>query len=381
MQLQIKTAALKFLKGKNSPGRCIKASAVLLAFTLQAAAQQKNTLPSFSVSSGTPLLLQTPSTGAVVAHGGNYAVPLPDGRTLWLLNNLWAGELKPDGQSAVWGIVDGAAAFTPSTSPLAQAGALSYVAEENKWPLPLLSGDLKEYNQVRKFWPRSGTCSEGKCHVFYSIMNNYGPEPYDYFRVGQGVALAENPAGPYAKARLGTRYSLWNDIEPAFGSAVWADEDGWIYVYGRSMQAPGDYGAELARVKQENLAAREKYLYYSLETASGSWTEDISEASVVLEGMPDEFSVSYNAYLKSYLAVYYEAEGGRVLARLARYPWGPWGEPALLLACGKEDYCYGAKEQSGFAEAGGRKIFLTLEKKNAPYLYGIVFEGETYGHL
>ncbi|MDO8804058.1 MAG: hypothetical protein Q7R35_06490, partial [Elusimicrobiota bacterium] len=99
------------------------ASAVLLAFALTAAAQQKNSFPAFSISSGTPLLSQSPSTGAVVAQGGNYAVPLPDGRTLWLLNTVWTGELKPDGQAAVWGIVDGAAALVPSTSPYAQAGA------------------------------------------------------------------------------------------------------------------------------------------------------------------------------------------------------------------------------------------------------------------
>ncbi|MDO8804115.1 MAG: DUF4185 domain-containing protein, partial [Elusimicrobiota bacterium] len=299
---------------------------------------------------------------------------LPDGRTLWLLNNLWAGELKPDGQAAVGGIIDGAAALTPSTSPYAQAGALAYVADENGWPLTLLSGDLKEYNQVRKFWPRAGLCAGGSCYVYYSIMNNYGPEPYDYFRVGQGVAVSADPAGPYAKARRAVRYSLWNDIEPAFGSAALSDEDGWVYVYGRSMHTPGEYGAELARVKPEDLASREKYSYYSVEAASGSWTEDVSEASLVLEGMPDEFSVSYNAHLKSYLAVYYEAEGGRVLARQARYPWGPWGEPAPLLACVKEEYCYGAKEQPGFAAADGRKIFITLEKKNAPYLYEIVFK-------
>lgn len=375
------TAALKLLKRDRPAIRCAKVFYLVLALAIPSAAQQKNAFPRFSVSRGTPLLAQSPSTGAVVAQGGNFAVPLPDGRTLWFLNNIWAGELKADGQAAVWGIIDGAAAFSPSTSPYAQAGALAYVSDENKWPLPLLSGDLGEYSQVRKFWPRSGLCAGGKCHVFYSIMNNYGPEPYDYFRVGQGVAAAENPAGPYVKARLGDRYSLWKDIEPAFGSALCPDEDGWVYVYGRSMQVPGEYGAELARVKPEDLASRGKYSYYSLETASGSWTEDISEASIVLEGMPDEFSVSYNARLKGYLAVYYEAESGRVLARQAPYPWGPWGEPAQLLACGKAEYCYGAKELPGFAAAGGGKIFIMLERKNAPYLYEVTLEGGEHGGL
>jgi hypothetical protein len=329
--------------------------------------------PAFSVSSGTPLLDQRASTGAVVAQGGNFSLPLPDGRTLWLLNNIWAGELKAGAPAEVWGIVDGGAALAPSTSPYAQAGALAYVAEEGGWPLPLLSGDLGEYSQVRKFWPRAGLLADGKYYVFYSIMNNFGQGPYDYFRVGQGLAVSAAPAGPYAKARMGNRYSLWNDVEPAFGSAALADEDGWVYVYGRVMTGPGEYAAQLARVKPAGLASRDKYAYYAADSSSGSWTADIAEAADVLPGMPEEFSVSYNSHLKSYLAVC-SGPDGSALARLAPAPWGPWGEPFSLLACRADEYCYGAKEQAGFAAEGGQKIFLTVEKKNAPYLYEIEFK-------
>ncbi|OGR63538.1 MAG: hypothetical protein A2X31_04950 [Elusimicrobia bacterium GWB2_63_22] len=362
---------MRFDLKKAVPGA---AALALLFCCAQARAAQKSGLPEFSVSSGTALLPAVVSTGAVVGRGGNFSMPLPDGRTLWLLNNVWAGEVKADGQTPVWGIIDGAAAIAASTDPYSQAGDFRYVADENNWPLPLLSGDLKEYTQVRKFWPRSGLCAGGRCYVFYSIMNNFGPDPYDYFRVGQGLASSENPAGPYAKARRDGRYSLWNDIEPAFGSALWADEDGWVYVYGRASVSPGEYGAELARVKPEHLLAREKYEYYTAEGSSAAWTADVSEASEVLGDMPEEFSVSYNDYLKAYLAVYYEAGSGRVAARQAAAPWGPWGEPSVLLACAREEYCYGAKEQPGFAAEGGKKIFLTLEKKNAPYLYGVEFK-------
>jgi hypothetical protein len=205
-------------------------------------------------------------------------------------------------------------------------------------------------------------------------MNVYGPELFDYFRVGQGLAWAENPAGPYQKARLGVRYSLWNDIEPAFGSALLEDGDGWVYVYGRSSTAPGEYGAALARVKPEEALDTDKYSYYSVETASGPWTSDLAEATQVLTGLPEDFSVSYNEFLKSYLAVYLDEASGAVLARQARYPWGPWGDPAKLLACAKEDYCYGAREHAVFSAQGGKKIYLTVEKKNAPYLYEIKFK-------
>ena len=347
--------------------------AVLFAAS-PAAAASRASFPDFSVSTGAPLFSQEAATGVVVGQGGNWAVPLADGRTLWLLNNVMTGERKPDGRREVWDITDGAAALAPSTAPLAQAGSLAYVAEENGLPLPLLSGDLREYTQVRKFWPRSGLCSGGRCAVFYSIMNNFGTGPYDYFRVGQGVAVSESPAGPYVKARRDGRYSLWNDIEPAFGSALLEDADGWVYVYGRLMTSPGEYGAALARVRPGKPESRRDYSYYSVDTASGPWTSDVSEASVVMENVPDDMSVSYNEFLKSYLAVYLDEKTSAVQARLARAPWGPWGPPVRLFGCAAEDYCYGAREQPAFAADGGRRVFLTLERKNEPYLYEITFK-------
>jgi len=359
---------------KKTARNCAAAAAAgLLLSAAPVFAAPSAAAPGFSVSSGTPLLAQRASTGTVVAQGGNFSLPLPDGRTLWLLNNIWAGELKTGAPAEVWGIVDGGAALAPSTAPYAQAGALAYVADENGWPLPLLSGDLGEYSQVRKFWPRAGLLADGKYYVFYSIMNNFGQGPYDYFRVGQGLAVSGAPAGPYAKVRMGTRYSLWNDVEPAFGSAALNDEDGWIYVYGRVMTGPGEYAAQLARVRPSGLTSRDKYAYYSADSSSGSRTPDIAEAADVLAGLPEEFSVSHNARLNGYLAVY-SGPDGSALARLAPAPWGPWGEPFTLLACRAEEYCYGAKEQAGFSGEGGKQIFLTIEKKNAPYLYEIKFK-------
>lgn len=354
----------------------LRAAALSFLFSpaFSADAVQKQAWPAFEISAGTPLFAQAAATGVVVGQGGNYAVALPDGRALWLLNNVMTGERKADGQGAVWDITDGAAALAASTAPAAQAGALRYVSDENGLPLPLLSGDLGEYSRVRKFWPRWGFCLEGRCAVFYSIMNNYGAGPYDYFRVGQGVAAAGDPAGPYAKARRAGRYSLWNDVEPAFGSALLADTDGWLYVYGRVQTAPGSYGAALARVRPQAAAERDAYQYYAAGGSSAPWTADLSEADAVLEGMPEDFSVSYNDFLKAYLAVYLDEEAGTVLARQARYPWGPWGEPYKLFSCAKEDYCYGAKEQPAFSAEGGRQLWLTVEKRNAPYLYRLRFK-------
>ena len=341
-----------------------------------APAAQAGLVPDFEIVSVReigPLLAPRSSSFPVVGQGGNYSLALENGRTLWFLNNIWTGELKENGEVSLWGIVDGGLAVLEATSPYAAAGKFLYVADENKWPLPVLAADFSEYAPARKFWPRAAL-KTAAIHVFYSLMNNFGPGGGDYFRVGQGLASAGNPSGPYKLIKSGERYAFWNDIEPAFGSALWLDRDGWLYVYGRDMTEPGKYTAALARVRPENIADRNAYFYYSLESSSDPWTPDITELTPVMENMPEEFSVTYNDHIKAYLAVYFDPETGEVAGRTAQYPWGPWGAPQKVMACGKEEYCFGAKEQAAFSSGSGEKIFFTVEKKNMPYFYELVFK-------
>lgn len=320
-----------------------------------------------------PLLGPATSSSPVVGQGGNYSLALEDGRTLWFLNNIWTGELKEKGEVSLWGIVDGGVAVLETTVPYSARGKLVYAADENRWPLPVLSAEAAEYASVRKFWPRAAVRAGDGYYLYYSLMNNFGTQVYDHFRVGQGLASAAEPLGPYTMLKAGGRRALWNDIEPAFGSAVWPDRDGWIYVYGRVMTEPGQYSAALAKVQPDGIADRDRYLYYSLESSSGLWTSEAGEATPVMEGLPDEFSVSYNEYLKKYLALYSGADGG-VLMRTGDYPWGPWSAPKSVLPCKKEEYCYGAKEHPGFLSEGGKKTFFTVEKKNMPRLYELEFK-------
>ena len=321
-----------------------------------------------------PLLLPRASSFPVVGQAGNYSLGLAGGRSVWFLNNVWAGELKDQGEVVLWGVVDGGLAVLDSTSPYAASGNFRYVTDENRWPLPLFSPDAPEYAGVRKLWPRAGAAAAGGYFVFYSLMNNFGPGGGDYFRVGQGLASADTPEGPYKPLKYRGSPVFWNDLEPAFGSALWADQDGWLYAYGRYATEPGRYSAALARVRPDRIASKEAYQYYSLDSASEPWSGDITDLSPVLENMPEEFSVSYNEHLTAYLALYFDQETGEVSARTAPYPWGPWEEPRKILTCGKEEYCLGAKEQTLFASADGRKIFFTLEKKNMPYLYEAVLK-------
>ena len=95
MNTEISRPDEKFVKENRISSRPVRGGRMrgcLLFLALTAAvpalAQQDFTLPSFKLSSGTPLLVQSGSSGAVVGQGGNYTVAIPDGGVLWLLNNI-----------------------------------------------------------------------------------------------------------------------------------------------------------------------------------------------------------------------------------------------------------------------------------------------------
>lgn len=347
-------------------------SLILFSASPARAQRQAGEEPAFSVKYGGAMLNSGKSTFTVIGFGGNYA--LADGERICLFaNDIWLGEVIEAEKKSLEGVVDSSLIAYRSTSPYLMKDGASYLVDENGWPLPLITADFKEYSGIRKFWVRAPVRSGGKYYLFYSIMNNYGRGLYDYFRVGQGVAYSDNISGPYKKASAGGRNSFWNDVEPAFGESVIQDTDGWLYVYGKNPGNPYRKGASLARVKPQNILVRGEYSYYTEDYESRKWTGDITEASVALEGVDDEFSVSYNKYLKKYLAVYFDADSQTVFLKTAPYPWGKWSEPMKVKACLKDEFCYSAREHSALSENEGKNIFITLGKKHMPYLYEVEF--------
>ena len=83
--------------------------------------------------------------------------------------------------------------------------------------------------------------------------------------------------------------------------------------------------------------------------------------------MPNELSVSYNAYLGQYLAVHSFLLSGEIVGRTAPQPWGPWSEPVTLwkVQARREKplpyppLMYAGKEHPELSREGGRILYLT----------------------
>lgn len=237
----------------------------------------------------------------------------------------------------------------------------------------ILEDDSKEFSKTRRFQTQVGICVNDSCYVFYSIVNKYGINAEDYFRIGQGLAYCDTAAGPYKKITVDGKYILWDDVTPAFGGAA-LENDGYIYIYGRGIIAPGKYGLALARVETEYIKQPNYYAYYNSEYAPDPWAGDASEASVIVYDVPEKYTVSYNYFLKKYLLIYYNLKTKTVEARVALQPWGIWSESISLYKCKNNDYCEAATELVTKSAHNGKKVFVDIVKKKAPYVYEVVFK-------
>ena len=83
--------------------------------------------------------------------------------------------------------------------------------------------------------------------------------------------------------------------------------------------------------------------------------------------MPSELSVSYNQHLGQYLAVHSLDLSGKIVARTAANPWGPWSEPSVLWEVKVHHatpppyptLVYAGKEHPEMSAQSGRVIYLT----------------------
>lgn len=299
---------------------------------------------------------------------GNYFY-LFGGKIYFFAWDIWLS--SPD-KKQIEGVCDSSFAICQSSSAYSLNSKCSFAKDENSWPLPIIVTDFKEYSGIRKYRVRMPFEAGGKFYLFYSLMNNFGPGLYDYFRVGQGLAVSDNIYGPYSKIKFEKSNFWFSDVEPSFGEAV-IKSDGKIYIYGADPGALYKKGAVLAAVDENKITDKKSWLYYTEDYEDRKWTSDLPEASVVIEGAEDEFSVSYNEYLGKYTALFYSRSLNKVILKLSKNPWGPWDSIYELKSCIKEEYCTAAKEVPALSAEKGKKIIFVLEKKHIPYLYEVKF--------
>jgi hypothetical protein len=117
----------------------------------------------------------------------------------------------------------------------------------------------------------------------------------------------------------------------------------------------------LGRVDPANVWDRSAWTYYA---GNGTWSTNLSSAAVVFEGL-DILSVSWNAYLQRYAAIYAYPLTNNVMARTATKPEGPWsGERKIFTARVPNDgsNTYDAQAHPEYDVGGGQTMYVSYSR-------------------
>ena len=239
--------------------------------------------------------------------------------------------------------------------------------------IPLLDDEDPDWIRI---WCLHGIEVDEKLYLFFIKVKTQdeGIFPVNFEIIGSGIAVGDTGSWEFKRIYNNGSDILWNSEQPHFASAVFREEN-YLYLYGVLQDRGGVQNCYLSRVDKNHIEDINAYEYFS---HNDQWSKNINEAKVMFSGMPNEQSISYNEYLKKYLAVYSLDLTGKIVARTADNPCGPWSEPVELFQVKVERtlelpypvLIYAGKEHPYFSKEGGKVIYVTY----------IEFE-EYYPHL
>jgi hypothetical protein len=241
----------------------------------------------------------------------------------------------------------------------------NYICDENRQLRALIPLDESEHRDWDRIWCQHGIKIGALIYLSFikvRMLETPGPMPVNFEIVGSGLAVGDDVFWRWRRITHNGDSILWKATQPHFATAFLAEDDGWIYLYGtvnRDCQL-----CYLARVRWDEIQQLDRYQY--LSSTSPGWSRDIADAMPIFDSMPSELSLSFNTHLNCYLAVHSLDLTGKIVARTAPDPWGPWSEPTVLWTVEKKPHpwpypvlIYAGKEHPELAADNGRKIYLT----------------------
>lgn len=313
-------------------------------------------------------LLFTENNVNMIGQDAAYSIPINTNETLWVFGDTFVGTFNEMGKRIIERMPNNTGLICRSKDAASGLTDFNFLTDEQgelRQLIPLLPD---EDPAIHRLWAMHGCCIENKVYLFY-IRIKILPEgqwPYKFAVDGSGLAVANYPELKFQRIEDHGSTILWRKDEPLFGVAVLpVKADGFVYVYGSYYNDWKHYCA-LARALLDSLGYIAYYEY--LISPKPEWSVDRARAISILEGMPTEMSVSYNAYLGGYLAIHSLETTGKIVGRTAPHPWGPWSEPVVLWTpkvplrnplVYNGPLVYAGKEHPELAKENGKVIYLT----------------------
>lgn len=304
--------------------------------------------------------------------------------SLWYPGGKPAGPKDMSGMAGIEKMLNNTALISSNTAGPAGITGYNYILDKNGNIRQLIPLNKDEDPDRDRIWCLHGIELNSKIYLFFIKVQTIeeGIFPVNFEIVGSGLAEGDINNLIFERILFNGSDIFWKADQPHFASAVLNVEGEYLYLYGVLQGGDTVQRCYLARVKKINLTQLDKYEY--LSGGSADWTKNISDAVPIFDGMPNEQSVSYNSYLGKYLAVHSYDLSGKIIARTADNPWGPWSGMTELYQV-KTDHpvnlpypqlIYAGKEHPALSKDGGKTIYVTYVEfeEYYPHLLEITFE-------
>jgi len=320
----------------------------------------------------------------MVGQDGAYSIPMED-ETLWFFGDTFLGRRVPgeslwypggvpvghadmSGKSGIRRMINNCGLILPATDGRRGLRNFRYICDSTGDIRPLIPLAPDEDPDWFRIWCLHGIALGSKIILYFIKveMLEGGPFPVNFRIVGSGLASGRRDEWTFRRILRNGSSILWGETDPHFATAVLHDiPSSWLYLYGSRQQASGEQVSCLARVRPHAIEDPASYEYLSALTPA--WGPSPAQAIPVFSGMPNELSVSYNAYLGQYLAVHAFNLSGDLVGRTAPAPWGPWTDPIVLCSVRHErthplpypPLVYAGKEHPELAIEDGQVLYLT----------------------
>jgi hypothetical protein len=305
------------------------------------------------------------------------------GESLWYPNGQPVGPSDMSGKAGIEKMLNNSGLLSGSDVDAAGIVDYRYILDEEekiKNLIPLEPGEDPDRIRV---WCLHGVEAGGRIYLYFIKIETIpeGILPVNFGIIGSGLAVGDAETWRFERIRYNGSDIWWGAGQPHFASAVLRGTDGYLYLYGALQGKDKVQRCFLARVREEDIGRFGRYEY--LCSAAPAWSRRLEEAIPLYSGMPNEQSVSYNPYLGRYLAVHSQDLSGKIVARTALEPWGPWTAPEELYQVNMPhpahlpypQLIYAGKEHPALARENGRKIYVTFIEfeEYYPHLLEITF--------
>jgi hypothetical protein len=320
-----------------------------------------------------------PTNPDILGRDGGYSA-LFQGYSVWVYGDTFLSKPNADDQTLLsdsWSYTTDLNAHTGITGfqeQLDSAGAPTMI-------LPLTPTE-QAFNQAHNInncqaqpcggrwalWPSSIVVNpaDNSALIFYMVVSAQ-PGAYNFQGIGTSVATWQNmhqlPQRPTLNPPIvaGHPDLLFTQNEPGFGSASFIS-NGTLYAYGCDYNT----GCQLGKVDPSSAQDRSAWSFYA---GNGNWSAQIGDAISVFNDA-SILSISWNAYLQRYLAVYSPPFSQNVVIRASPNPEGPWSSEIMAFVAMRptSGNVYDAHAQAEYDSNNGQTIYVSYSRStSAPF--------------